>query len=101
MPERFRYCRYCHDLSHIMKDVRNAMIQMWTNHTNYTVIDSTLILLCTTAINLRTKLFLGLVNIGINTTKIVHFYKFKYHCVMTNNGYVVAFEVAQASKLIF
>lgn len=98
MPERSRYCRRCHDLAPIMKSIRNAMLQKWTNHTRYTIIDSAPLLLCAPVRNLRAKVFSGFANIGFNATKHVHFYGFKFHCMMTNEGYVAAYDVTQASK---
>ena len=97
IPERSRFSRRCHDLAKVMKTIRNDMLQRWTRHTAYSVIDSAPILLCAPVRNMRAKVFHDVASIGFNATKHLHFYGFKFHCVMTNEGYVAGYEVTKAS----
>ncbi len=97
LPERSRYNRRCRALGEIMQFIRVTLLSRWVPQAAYEVIDSAPVTLVSARRSQQAKVLTDFADKGYNATKQTYFYGFKLHTVMTNQGYLVAWELTPAS----
>lgn len=97
LPERTRYNRRCRQLTTVLKLIRLWMLKRYQHGPVYEIIDSAPITLVSARRSNRAKVLKGIANKGYNATKQVYYYGFKLHAVMSNEGYIVDWELTPAS----
>lgn len=88
-PERSRYYRICGLLLGVIKIIRVNYVQSLHKDIPFSVLDSMPIPLCAPVRKNRAKLFKGIVNVGYNATKDIHFYRLKLSILIDHKGYSV------------
>lgn len=95
--ERSRYNRRCRDLTIIISYLRRAYVEQTAGDFSYLIIDSSPMPLCQPVRNLRATKLRDYADIGYNAAKRLHFYEFKLHCLLTNQGFIIDWRLSAAS----
>ncbi|WP_243293156.1 IS982 family transposase [Bacillus sp. FJAT-47783] len=95
-PERSRYNRRARALRFAIKWIRQQVAKRGQHHA-YAVIDSLPLELCHAARVYRVKRFQGMAHIGYCASKKQHYYGFKLHMQVTNQGLPMGYVVTEAS----
>jgi hypothetical protein len=95
--ERSRYNRRCRDLVNLISLLRQAYVQRVAGDFKYVIIDSLPMPLCQPVRNLTATRLRDYADIGFNSSKRTPFYGFKFHCLLTNQGFVLNWQLTAAS----
>lgn len=96
-PSRTRYSRTSANLAQTMKCMRVLLTKQNVQNENFAIVDSLPIPLCRPVRNLRAKSLRPLANIGFNAVKKLHFFGFKFHALVSEDGYLFTYVVSSAS----
>jgi len=97
LPERSRFNRLCRLAGKVIQFIRVGLTKTAIGELTYTIIDSLPMPVCAPIRNLRAKAFRDTANIGYNATKRMHYYGFKGHFEINDDGLILAYAITKAS----
>jgi hypothetical protein len=95
--ERSRYQRRTHLLGPVLQQIRSTFSKINLSKSVYTIIDSCPIALCHYCRAPRVKVFKNVANIGFCAAKNMHYYGFKCHLQISNDGHILNYVITKAS----